>query len=162
MNRVHSSLGVTPNEMLMGFAPALPMPFGDVCVSGIQTLASDLEIPQCSDPHDFVHHLQEKLLALDDVALSLIKRQFHTNKCALEKRRQQLRSGQPKLSVGDLVLELDETAGSLSAQARGPFRILALRRHSALLETQDTKFKDRRTFERHLSRLCLYFDRHSL
>ena len=41
MNRVHSSIGVTPNEMLVGFAPALPMPLGEICASGLQ-IFSDL------------------------------------------------------------------------------------------------------------------------
>ena len=104
MNRVHSSLGVTPNAMLMGFAPALPMPLEDICLSGLQILSFDLGGSKCLDPRCFVQNLQEKVLALDGVVLGLIKRQFDTDKRALKGHRQQLRSGQPQRSVGYLVL----------------------------------------------------------
>ena len=50
MNKVHSSLGITPNEMLMGFAPALPMPLGDGLVSGLQILDVHLEDSECLWP----------------------------------------------------------------------------------------------------------------
>jgi hypothetical protein len=162
MNRVHSTLGVTPNEMLMGFAPRLPLPIASICVVELSPASTSLHEPECLDASEFVLAVQKHLVHLDEQALLGIHRQFHDNHAALKRRRAASRHRQPRLTVGDLVLELDETAGSLNAQARGPYRIVGLKEHSATLQTQDTKFKERKTFERHKSRLAIYYDRSSL
>ena len=161
MGRMHSTLGVTPNEMLMGFTPRLPLPIASVCAVNLSHQASDLHEPDCLDPHEYVRAVQNHLTHLDEQALQGIHHQFKSNHAALQRRRAAYQRGQPKLTVGDLVLELDETAGSLNAQARGPYRVIGLKEHSALLQTQDTKFKERISFERHISRLAIYFDRQS-
>ncbi len=119
---------------------------------------------ECPDPHKYITDLRDKLADLDATALKLINQQFCKNKAALERGRLNLRAQRrgKRISVGDLVLGLDDTSGSLSAQARGPYGVIGLKGHSALLQTQDTNFKDSQSFQRHLSRLAVYFDKHGL
>ena len=58
MDRIHSSLGVTPNEVLMGFAPILPMPLAVVGAVTSKITKLQQELLEYHDPSQYIYPLQ--------------------------------------------------------------------------------------------------------
>lgn len=124
MSRIHSALGVSPNEMLMGLSPCMPFPLPGICLIDYEA-KSGFDCLECVNPQKHVLDLQNKLISLDTTALKLINQQFEKNKSAFEMCRQvNRRRPEQQIAVGDLALELDDTSGSSSAQARGLYRVI--------------------------------------
>ena len=184
MNRIHSTLKVTPNEMLFGHPVKLPMAV-DFTVSSLQDESSketndihqasasrseishlygqpELQIPDCQDPAAYLSEIREKISSLDSKAFELIHQQFQDNSQSIIRRKQERNSKPLHLKIGDLVLELDDSSGPLQAKARGPYRVIALKNQIVVLQTQSTNFKDIRQFERHITRLVKYYDKSSI
>jgi hypothetical protein len=94
-----------------------------------------------------------------------IRRQFQRNCATLARRRARARlrrSCHSTLQIGDLVLEVLESAASaLHALAKGPFRIAGFNRSRtvAFLETGATCFKGSTRYRRHITRLVKYHAR---
>ncbi len=158
MNRIHSAIGVSPNEMLMGFRPNLPLPVGD------SINVASISEPSPAEASEYITELRNLFAELDQSALDKIEAQFHHN--ALEwSQRQAKRLGRAPvaLQVGDLVLELDAIAGPLRGKARGPYTVKAIRENGVVtLTTGDTSFKQRRDNDRHISLLSKYYDKQNI
>jgi hypothetical protein len=146
-HRLHSATGSSPMQMLTGAIPRLPMP-----VAGV-AMASPLFVPPA---------LKSELHAKAFVS---IRRQFQRNCATLARRRARVRlrrSCHSTLQIGDLVLEVLESAASaLHALAKGPFRIAGFNRSRtvAFLETGATCFKGSTRYRRHITRLVKYHAR---
>ena len=178
MNRIHSVLKVSPNEMLMGYPVQLPLPAAAVYVAqkweGVPPAGPSmhnvchepLQVVPLVDPVEANAHIQavqERLMHLDEETLEQIATQFRSNQAALSMRRERSMENSVKLEIGDWVLELDATHGPLNSYAKGPYRILGFKQQGAIaqLQTGATALKDSRLFERHVSRLARYFNKFS-
>ena len=156
MNRMHSAIGVSPHEMLMGFRPGLPLPVGEI------TKIATFEPAECDsvDAADHIANLQAHLNDLDQHALLEIESQFRRNALDWHLRHAQKIGKRQQLHPGDLVLELDTTPGPLRAKARGPYIVKAVKPNGTIVLTSgQTDFKDRVDFERHISLLSKYYDK---
>ncbi len=156
MNRMHSAIGVSPHEMLMGFRPDLPLPVGEI------TKVTAFEPVECdsADAADHIAKLQAHLNGLDEHALLEIEGQFRRNALDWHLRHAQKIGKHQQLRTGDLVLELDTTPGPLRAKARGPYVVKAIKSNGTVVLTSgETDFKDKVDFERHISLLSKYYDK---
>jgi hypothetical protein len=161
MSKVHSALGVSPNEMLMGHRPPLPLP-----VSLPANVLGNTSLPTIVTSMQYVEELHDYLADRHADAFISLKEQF----CASRRRQhvaRQAARGQracTDLREGDLVLELIDEPGALRAQARGPYRIIGFKRDGAIaiLQTGSTDFRDAQTFDRHITRLAKYYDKWSV
>ena len=75
MNRIHNAIKVSPNEMLLGFKPQLPLPVADVLTSA----SADLREPSPSDAVAHIRELSDIFADLDMQASTEIENQFHRN-----------------------------------------------------------------------------------
>ncbi len=164
MNRLHTALGVSPNEMLMGCKLRLPVATGDILGFSAGCAVLTITEPTSFEAQDHITQLLDKLEQLDILALNNITKQFHNNLAKWQQKRVSIPL--EPLKVGDLVLELLEDAPStLHTAVVGPFRIVGFKdphKHTALLTTGSTVFKKSKCFERHVSRLVRYFDKNSI
>jgi hypothetical protein len=164
MNRLHTALGVSPNEMLMGCKLRLPVAAGDILGFSAGSAVLTITEPTTSEAHEHITQLLEKFEQLDVDALHNITKQFHNNLAKWQQKRAEIKH--EPLKVGDLVLELLEKAPStLHTAVVGPFRIVGFKdpqQHTALLTTGYTVFKKAKCFERHISRLVRYYDKNSI
>ena len=160
MNRIHSAIKMSPNEMLMGFKPELPLPVADV----LRVAALDVQDPSPSDAAKYVRELNNLFAELDVHALTEIENQFHRNAYDWI-QRQAVRLGRvsDELQAGDLVPELDTIAGPLRGKARGPFVVKSVQPNGVVtLTSGSTEFKDRRDFDRNIGLLAKYYDKQSI
>lgn len=146
-HRLHKATGASPMQMLTDLIPNLPLPVADIMHL------------QPADPAP-----PALLRVIDRNAFRLIRHQFHQNCAAYARRRvhARLRRHRHSLQVGDLVLEVLESAASpLHAMAKGPFRIIGFNRLCtvATLETGSTQFRGAARYRRHVSRLVKYWAR---
>lgn len=159
MNKVHSALGVSPNEMLMGHRPPLPLP-ASLPATAVDTTSHSTSSMQ------YVDGLEDYFAFRHADARERLHNQFHTSRRRQQDARQEARHQRTHtdLHAGDLVLELIDEPGALRAQARGPYRIIGFKRDGAIaiLQTGSTDFRDAQTFERHITRLAKYFDKWSV
>ena len=58
IDRTHSSLGVTPNGVLMGFAPILPIPLAVVGAVTSKITKPQQELLEYHDPSEYIYSLQ--------------------------------------------------------------------------------------------------------
>ena len=97
--------------------------------------------------------------------MSLIEQQFKRNQQDWQKRRSDCsRKSKHTLSVGDLVLEIDDNPDTAcNAADRGPYRIEKFLHDGAVavLATGATQFKPSVSFNRHVSRLAKYFTKYT-
>ncbi len=151
VNKVHSATGFSPNHLLFGFQPKIP----------VAALSAQAQ-PVAGQPFcQYVQELEEMLGDLDEQALASMQRQFR-DECSNRTAKLARQSPRP-LQIGDLVLEIHEGAGPLQHQARGPYKVVALRPPaSVLLQTGAVIGKSALTFSRHASRLILYHHKHGL
>ena len=160
MNRIHSAIKMSPNEMLMGFKPELPLPVADV----LRVAALDMQDPSPSDAAEYVKELNNLFAELDVHALIEIENQFHRNAYDWI-QRQAVRLGRvsDELQAGDLVLELDTIAGPLRGKARGPYLVKSVQPNGVVtLTSGSTEFKDKRDFDRNIGLLAKYYDKQSI
>jgi hypothetical protein len=148
MNRLHATLGVSPNEMLFGYRPVLPLPAPVLAAAA----------PQAGTISTHVARVQERLFDLDQVAWSAIRAQFARNRALMQKAR----TAHPPRAVlqpGDLVLELDDSVPALYGQVKGPFVVLRLKNRGTVAElsTGATHARGAVSFDRHVTRLSRYF-----
>jgi hypothetical protein len=143
MNRKHSVTGFSPNEMLFGFAPRLPVAVQDA-VSVNMTYGPHQHVADVRDRKEYQYHK-----AMQAITLRHIQERQRRKRAAHRKRPQE------QLQVGDLVLETAPPLGPLHSKTRGPFRIVALdatKRHATLI-TGGTPARAPETFQRHTSHL---------
>ena len=100
MNRVHSAIGVSPHEMLMGFRPDLPLPVGEI------TRIAAFDTAECDSAEAAKHiaDLQALLNDLDKHALLEIESQFSRNALDWHLRHAQKLGMLHTLHPGDVVL----------------------------------------------------------
>ena len=158
MRRLHTATGVSPFQMLMGFMPKLPLPVSMTLPSAAACAAEDVSV------ESYVQDLQEQLSCFDQHALAQIKAQYARNaqRWAERRKAQRIKQTTVALGVGDWVLELRDAAGPLAAQAVGPYRIVAFKGSTAVLETGSTAYRAMERFERHVTRLVRYLQPHQL
>ena len=160
MNRIHSAIKMSPNEMLMGFRPELPLPVADV----LRITAFNVQDPSPSVAAEYVRELSNLFAELDVHALTEIENQFHRNAYDLI-QCQTMRLGRvpDELQAGDLVLELDTRSGPLQGNARGPYVVKSVQPNGVVtLTSGSTVFKDKRDFDRNIGLLAKYFDKQSI
>ena len=109
MNRMHGAIGISQNEMLMGFRPNLPLPVGDVINVALTP----------ADASQYIKELRNLVAELDHSALDQIEAQFHQNALEwLQRQAKRLGRALGALHVGKLVLELDAITGPLQRQSQ--------------------------------------------
>ena len=150
MSRKHTSIcNLSPAEMLYGYVPKLPLAVRDVLVNVAEALS----------PEHHVCKLQDKLQEQYDRVARALDNAMHKN---IVGQAHKLR-GKRKctdLEVGDLVLEVTNIAGPLQTGLKGPFKIVSINdtKTIAVLETGQTRFKERKHFKRHTSHLVKYHE----
>ena len=144
MSKIHSALGVSPNEMLYGFQPKLPLP-----IPGLSTVAvASVE---------YVRDLRYLLEDLDQhTAARLLGQMTRSAKDSFKHRR----NGRDALKPGDLVLELKTTNHPLKSNVDGPFLVQKLLHNGSVkLKSGSTPFKEARSFTRHISKLARFHEK---
>jgi RNase H-like domain found in reverse transcriptase/Reverse transcriptase (RNA-dependent DNA polymerase)/Integrase zinc binding domain/PHD-finger/Integrase core domain len=147
MSRTHSTLGVSPNEMLFGFRPDLPL-----AVRGPVLLALANTRPNLfpSDHMQLTRDRREELYSRVQVQL----RQQYL-KTAAQHARRYPSLPHSRIVEGDLVWDLGPSKGALHTSVRGPFLVVSVSSSGthATLSTGSTQHRDAKTFQRHLSQL---------
>jgi hypothetical protein len=142
MSKMHRMLGVSPNEMLLGFQPTLPLPIPGLRMGGVASV-------------EYVQDLRDILGDLDVKTFDIFKHQMGDTAKACAKRR---RNGKDAIHVGDWVLELKATNHPLRSNVNGPFLVRQLlNKGSVVLSTGSTAFKEAKTFTRHISKLAKFY-----
>ena len=161
MNRIHSAIKCSPNEMIMGFRPQLPLPVADALS---RAAAFDVQNPSPNEAASHVRELGNLFAELDIHALHEIENQFHRNAFDwVQRQAKRLGSVSAELQVGDLVLELEASSTPLRGKARGPFLVKAIKPNGVVtLTSGSTQFKDKRDFDRSVGLLSKYFDKQSI
>ena len=151
MLKMHQATGFAPFELLMGRKPRAVLP--------CSINAASLALNSLPDMQTNVQQLQDLLRDLDRRALANIRQQTFKTVQAYNAKRQQ-RPSRP-LRVGDMVLELIKTPGTLTAKALGPFKVVSFTPSgdSAIISTSPNRYRAAQTYVRHVSRLSLYIDR---
>ena len=146
-HRIHGATGLSPNQMLFGFTPRLPLPAPDLVP------ANSVELRHLSN-------LQAVFMEHAGQALAGIRAEFERNRTLWQQRRDAARRSRVCHTVapGDLVLELRDTKkGPFVADVAGPYRVISIRGDTVTLSTGSTARKAARTFDRHISTLAWYF-----
>lgn len=153
MLKMHKATGFAPFELLMGHKPRAVLPTSISAVSLALTTLPDMQ--------SHVQNLQGLLRDLDQQALQSIRQQQVKAVAAYNAKRAGSRPLRP-LRVGDLVLELVKTPGTLMAKALGPFKVIGFSKSgdSAVLQTAESRYRASESYSRHVSRLARYFDQH--
>lgn len=150
MNRTHTCLGVSPNEMLYGFAPHLPLAVRDPLLSSLVA-----QLGAGMTPHEHVETTRQRLQLLDNQTYLRLRQQFCNS--ALQQARKLLpkRHQRSPLQAGDWVFEIGPARHALHSGIRGPFLVVQLDASGthATLTTGATSHRAARTFTRHASHL---------
>jgi hypothetical protein len=145
MAKIHSSLGVSPSEMLLGFRPDIALPIPLPSVSG--TVGSV----------DYVQGLRGLLEDLDSRVVLTLRQQMDKTAAAMAKQRS---ANREPLQKGDWVLELKPSPHPLVAKVDGPYLVLRLLgRGNVLLSSGATSFKGSQEFTRHITKLAKFYVR---
>lgn len=168
-SRLHSTLGVSPHEMVFGRKPVHAIPLAKLFVLAGSVLPVVSVVPdECPAPLQHVVTLQQQLLDRDAEVFDRIREQFDRNAAHWPARLDNVRKRlqHERLSVGDWVLELvSGPVAALESRVKGPYLIVDFAgQHNelAVLETGRTEFKAPRRFTRHVSTLAKYFAKHHL
>jgi hypothetical protein len=102
MSKMHRMLGVSPNEMLLGFQPKLPLPIPGLRMGGVASV-------------EYVQELRDILEDVDKRNFEILKLQMGATAKACFKRRQ---TGREAIHAGDWVLELKTTKSSFEVQCQ--------------------------------------------
>ena len=177
MTRLHSTLGVSPNEMLMGFSPSPPtaltsllrsrQPPSVLVANASTTLTADDAAVYIDQAHptelyfNYAHDLASYMNYMDGVAFDSLRRHSRRSAARWLRRTWKARRADIQLAVGDYVLELvNSTAGPFKHSVIGPFKIVGFTNHSqniAILETGATQFRGQQQYTRHISLLSKYY-----
>ena len=181
MHRLHSTLGVSPNEMLMGFNPSPPtaltsllraQPPSVMIANAAAGLAADDATVYIDQAHptelyfNYAHDLASYMSYMDGLAFKSLQR--HTRKSAARwlHRTWKARRADVKLGVGDLVVELVGAAsGPFKHSVIGPFEIVGFTtpaQNVAILATGSTQFRSQQRYTRHISLLSKYYTEQQL
>jgi hypothetical protein len=168
--RLHSALGMSPFEMVFGRQPVPVIPQAKLLLSAVRagvSLVPDSspEDAECQAPFEYVQQLRERMLAVDRAIFDQIRQQFQHNAAAWPLRGAGLKArSQPKLKVGDLVLEVvSGPVAALDKAVLGPFKVVEIRDSGVVvLSTGDTAFKNAVLFKRHITNLARYLDKSSV
>jgi transposase InsO family protein len=162
-NRLHSALGMCPQEMVFGRKPVPVVPLAKQMLVAathfdVAVVPDDFE---CPDPHVHASKLRQQLAEFDASVWQSIRSQFAKNAAAWP-----LRGGTPRLppvqlKPGDLVLEIvSGPVPALGEAVKGPFRVVQVRDNGVVvLTTGSTGFRDAVCFKRHVSNLARYLDK---
>jgi hypothetical protein len=144
MNRKHSATNHSPNQMLYGFAPRLPVAVHDGLVAALG-LTPDEHVRDLRDRKFFMNHRAH---------MALLCQQHRNMHARLERK-----CSPPDLQVGDLVWEIVQPDSPLHTATKGPFRVVHLNTNKshAILETGATAARAKQRFQRHTSHLCKFF-----
>lgn len=147
MTRVHSTLGVSPNEMLFGFCPELPLAVRGPLLASLAVLQPELF------PYDHLRLTEDRQNQLHTQVQLKIREAYFKNAAQLAKKLSS--HPQTPIAVGDSVWDLTSKKGTLHTTAQGPFLVQSLSPHGthATLATGSTAHRDTRTFRRHVSHL---------
>lgn len=162
-SRLHSALGMSPQEMVFGRQPRVAMPLiNDVMEMAVA--AGVVFIPdswECDNPAGHVLDMQRQMAAMDQEVFSRIRQQFVVNAAAWPRRGANLKRAGLALKVGDFALEvISGPVASFHDNVKGPFRVLQVCPDgTVLLSSGSTQFKDAVTFKRHITNLAVYYDK---
>jgi hypothetical protein len=150
-SRLHSTLGVSPHEMVFGRKPVHAIPLAKLFVMAGSVLPVVSVVPdECAEVFD------------------RIRAQFDRNAAHWPTRLDNVRKRlqHERLAVGDWVLELvSGPVPALESRVKGPYLIVDFvgqNKELAVLQTGSTEFKAPRRFSRHVSTLAKYFAKHHL
>ena len=154
--RVHTTLGISPQEMVFGRqpVPVLPLARDVLAVAAAARVWVWPELFECEHPALHAAQLRQQLAVVDQDVFARIKQQFQRNARAwpLRGARRTVDSS-VSFNKGDLVLEVvSGPVANLGDGVRGPFRVLEVRDNGVvLLTTGSTGFRDAAAFTRHIS-----------
>lgn len=153
MTRVHSTLGVSPNEMLFGFRPELPLAVRGPLLASLTALRPELF------PYDHLRVTSDRRDQLYAQVQLKIRDSYFKN--AAQQAKKLSSHPQTPIAVGDSVWDLTPKKGALHTTAQGPFLVQSLSPNGthATLATGSTAHRDTRTFRRHISHLVKYVDK---
>ncbi len=168
-SRLHSALGMSPQEMVYGRRPVPVIPLSRQLLNlAAATVPVVCVCPsECHSPFEHVRELQETFAGYDAEVYERIRRQFLKNAKGWPGRSSNLKNrlADQQLHVGDLVLEvLQDPVSTLGEHVKGPFRIVdfaGMDNEVAILSTGETQFKEAALFRRHVSTLAKYFTKYS-
>ena len=165
--RLHTALGMSPQEMVYGRKPIPVMPLSrDLFAAAVSVDVSVVpDSFECPDPHVHVMQLRQLLAGFDESVWQQIRQQFAKNAAAWPLRGGPRQSSQSVwLKLGDLVLEIvSGPIPTLGEAVKGPYRVVELCSNGVVvLSTGSTGFKEAVCFKRHISNLARYLDKASV
>lgn len=164
--RLHSVLGMSPQEMVYGRKPLPVVPLARNILAAA-TYGDVTVVPEefeCPDPHTHVYRMRQQFAEFDASVFQSIRQQFAKNAAAWPLRGGTPRSAPVDLRAGDLVLEVvSGPVPALGEAVKGPFRVLEVRGNGVvILSTGSTDFKAAAPFSRHISNLARYLDKYTV
>ena len=141
MQRVHSSIGCSPNRMVYAIAPRLPPTVGDLRWDSLAASASVVSSTVLPPHHDNPNYSQDYLCSKDETVSKLISAAHdrilarqHDHAAQQHARRARRRKGGKQLKVGDLAYLLTRTGG-FKPDVKGPFVVESLLDNQVTLRT---------------------------